>query len=164
MVIAMRGDGTSPGQPVRRCCRDPRAEYAAPQMSATTPPPSPARKGDHIRRVAIIFSGGPAPAANAVISSAATSFLEDGREVVGFFHGYSNLQDYHPITQRLLPDQHYRVFTEKDTRGLRNSRGIISVTARTNPGKAIGKPADLDDPAKTQGVRNVYSALVDLQI
>lgn len=121
-------------------------------------------KTDDIKRVGIIFSGGPAPAANAVISSAATSFLEDGREVVGFFHGYSNLQDYHPITQRLLPDQHYRVFTEKDTRGLRNSRGIIIGTARTNPGKGINKPADLDDEAKTARLRNVYSALVDLQI
>ncbi len=121
-------------------------------------------KAQDIKRVGIIFSGGPAPAANAVISSAATSFLEDGREVVGFFHGYSNLQDYHPITQRLLPDQHYRVFTEKDTRGLRNSRGIIIGTARTNPGKGINKPADLDDATKTQRLRNVYSALVDLEI
>jgi 6-phosphofructokinase 1 len=117
-----------------------------------------------IKRVGIIFSGGPAPAANAVISSAATSFLEDGREVVGFFHGYSNLEDYHPITQRLLPDQHYRVFTEKDTRGLRNSRGVIIGTARTNPGKGIKAPADLDDPEKTQRLRNVYNALVDLKI
>ncbi len=125
---------------------------------------SPKRKADHIRRVGIVFAGGPAPAANAVISSAATSFLEDGREVIGFFHGYSNLQDYHPINHRLLPDKHYRVFTEKDTRGLRNSRGIIIGTARTNPGKGISKPADLDDPEKTEKLRNVYSALVDLQI
>src|SRR5687768_1509747 len=56
------------------------------------------KKGDHVRRIGILFSGGPAPAANAVISAAATSFLEDDREVVGFFHGYSNLQDYHPVS------------------------------------------------------------------
>src|SRR5438045_1109194 len=121
-------------------------------------------KAADIKRVGIIFSGGPAPGANAVISSAATSFLEDGREVVGFFHGYSNLEHYHPISQRLLPDQHYRVFTEKDTRGLRNSRGVIIGTARSNPGKGIASPADLDDPEKTTRLRNVYSALVDLQI
>ena len=54
-------------------------------------------KGSDIKRVGIIFSGGPAPAANAVISSAASAFVEDGRQVVGFFHGYSNLQDYHPV-------------------------------------------------------------------
>jgi ATP-dependent phosphofructokinase / diphosphate-dependent phosphofructokinase len=122
------------------------------------------RKGDHIRRVAIVFSGGPAPAANAVISSAAISFLDDGREVIGFFHGYSNLQDYHPVTHRLLPDEHYRIFQAKDLSGLRNSRGIVIGTARANPGKGIDKPADLDDPAKTQRLRNVYNALVDLDV
>src|SRR5260370_36694839 len=106
------------------------------------------KKGDHIRRVAIIFSGGPAPAANAVISSAAISFLEDDREVIGFFHGYSNLQDYHPVTHRLLPDEHYRIFEERDLSGLRNTRGVVIGTARANPGKGIDQPADLDDPTR----------------
>jgi 6-phosphofructokinase 1 len=122
------------------------------------------RKGDHIKRVALVFSGGPAPAANAVISSAAISFLEDNREVIGFFHGYSNLQDYHPVTHRLLPDEHYRIFELKDLSGLRNTRGIVIGTARANPGKGIDKPADLDDPKKTARLRNVYNALVDLEI
>src|SRR5262245_5418484 len=133
-------------------------------MSAPTSPSSPARKGNHIRRVAIVFSGGPAPAANAVISAAAISFMEDGREAIGFFHGYSNLQDYHPVSRRLLPDEHYRIFEERDLGGLRNTRGIVIGTARTNPGKGIEKPADLDDPAKTLRLRNVYNALVDLEI
>jgi 6-phosphofructokinase 1 len=123
-----------------------------------------AKKGNHIKRVGIVFSGGPAPAANAVISSAAISFLEDDREVIGFFHGYSELQDYHPVTHRLLPDEHYRIFEEKDLSGLRNTRGIVIGTARANPGKGIDKPADLDDPAKTVRLRNVYNALVDLEI
>lgn len=122
------------------------------------------KKGDHIKRVGLVFSGGPAPAANAVISSAAISFLEDGREVIGFFHGYSNLQDYHPVTKRLLPDEHYRIFTERDLSGLRNSRGIVIGTARANPGKGIEKPADLVDLSKTQRLRNVYNAMVDLEI
>jgi 6-phosphofructokinase 1 len=121
-------------------------------------------KGDHIKRVAIIFSGGPAPAANAVISSAAISFIEDQRQVIGFFHGYSNLQDYHPVTHRLLPDEHYRIFEERDLRGLRNSRGILIGTARSNPGKGIEKLADLSDTQKTERLRNVYNALVDLDI
>ena len=129
-------------------------------MTGSTSP----RKGDHIKRVGIIFSGGPAPAANAVISSAAISFIEDGREVIGFFHGYSNLVDYHPVSHRLLPDEHYRIFTERDLSGLRNTRGIVIGTARANPGKGIEKLADLDDPAKTQNLRNVYNALVDLEI
>jgi 6-phosphofructokinase 1 len=122
------------------------------------------RKGDHIKRVGLVFSGGPAPAANAVISSAAISFLEDGRQAIGFFHGYSNLQDYHPVTHRLLPDEHYRIFEERDLGGLRNTRGIVIGTARTNPGKGIEKPSDLDDPHKTLRLRNVYNAMVDLEI
>jgi 6-phosphofructokinase 1 len=122
------------------------------------------RKGDHIKRVGLVFSGGPAPAANAVISSAAISFLEDNRDVIGFFHGYSNLEDYHPVSRRLLPDEHYRIFELKDLSGLRNTRGIVIGTARSNPGKGIEKPSDLDDPAKTKRLRNVYSAMVDLEI
>ncbi len=122
------------------------------------------KKGDHIKRVGMIFAGGPAPAANAVIAAAATSFLEDDRQVIGFFHGYSNLQDYHPVTHRLLPDKHYRVFTERDLRGIRNSRGIIIGTARANPGKAIEKVADFDEPTKVERLRNVYNALVDMEI
>lgn len=122
------------------------------------------RKGDHIKRVGIVFSGGPAPAANAVISSAAISLIEDDRKAIGFFHGYSNLQDYHPVTHRLLPDEHYRIFEERDLRGLRNSRGIIIGTARSNPGKGIEKPEHLTDPARTEKLRNVYNALVDLDI
>ena len=117
-----------------------------------------------IRRVGVIFAGGPAPAANAVISSAAVSLLESGHEVVGFFHGYSNLEHYHPVTHRLLPDQHYRVFSDKDVRGMRNSRGILIGTARTNPGRHIRTRADLSDPARSAPLRNVYNALVDLEI
>ena len=122
------------------------------------------KKGDDIKRVGIVFAGGPAPAANAVISAAAVSFLEDDREVVGFFHGYSSLQDYHPVSRRLLPGEHYRVFEDKDVRGIRNSRGILIGTARANPGKAIEAAADLADASKNERLRNVYNAMVDLEI
>jgi 6-phosphofructokinase 1 len=132
-----------------------------PPAKATSASPP---KGDHIKRVGLVFSGGPAPAANAVISSAAISLLEDDRQAIGFFHGYSNLQDYHPVTHRLLPDEHYRIFEDRDVRGLRNTRGIIIGTARSNPGKGIEKPEHLADTAKTEKLRNVYNALVDLDI
>ncbi|MGE0867863.1 MAG: 6-phosphofructokinase [Kofleriaceae bacterium] len=122
------------------------------------------RKGDHVKRVGIVFSGGPAPGANAVISSAAISFLEDERQVIGFFHGYSNLESYHPVTHRLLPDEHYRIFNFKDLSGLRNTRGIVIGTARTNPGKGIDRPEDLEDETKTARLRNVYNAMADLEI
>jgi 6-phosphofructokinase len=117
-----------------------------------------------LSRIGIVFSGGPAPAANAVISAAAVSFLEEGHEVVGFFHGYSHLVDYHPVSHRLLPGKHYRLLTDADVRGTRNSRGILIGTARTNPGKGIRGPADLLDEGRTQHLRSVYNALVDLEI
>lgn len=122
------------------------------------------KRGDHIRRVGVVFSGGPAPAANAVIAAAGISFLEDGREVVGFFHGYSNLEGYHPVSRRLLPDVHYRQFVDDDLRGIRNARGILIGTARANPGKAVKSRDDLKDPQKTSRLRNVYTALIDLEI
>jgi ATP-dependent phosphofructokinase / diphosphate-dependent phosphofructokinase len=119
---------------------------------------------EDIKRVALVFAGGPAPAANAVISAAAISFIEDDRSVVGFFHGYSALQEYHPVSRRLLPDEHYRVLADKDVRGIANSRGILIGTARANPGRGIECPADLADPKKTRALANVYNALVDLEI
>jgi 6-phosphofructokinase 1 len=45
-------------------------------------------------RVGILFSGGPAPASNAVIAAAAGSFRRNGREVLGLLHGYGHLQSY----------------------------------------------------------------------
>ncbi|MCB9677293.1 MAG: 6-phosphofructokinase [Alphaproteobacteria bacterium] len=116
-----------------------------------------------IRRVAILFSGGPAPAANAVISAAAISFLEHGIEVVGIFHGYSNLCDYDP-TYPLEEGLHYRIFRDADLRGIRNSRGICIGTARANPGKGLSGPADLDDEAKTARLRAVHAGLRSLGI
>jgi 6-phosphofructokinase 1 len=122
------------------------------------------RSAPSIRRVGIVFSGGPAPGANAVISAAAVSFIDTGREVVGFFHGYEDLQKYNPLSHRLLPDRHYRVFTERDVGGLRNARGVLIGTARANPGKGIQGPKDLEDPRKTERLRAVWSAMVDLEI
>ena len=117
-----------------------------------------------IKRVGIVFSGGPAPAANAVISAAACSFLADNCEVIGFFHGFASLQEYHPISHRLLPNRDYRVLTEEIMRGLRTARGVCIGTSRANPGKGISCPEDLNDPKKLEGLRNVYTALVDLEI
>jgi ATP-dependent phosphofructokinase / diphosphate-dependent phosphofructokinase len=120
--------------------------------------------GKEIRRVGMIFSGGPAPAANAVISSAAISFLDSGREVVGFLGGYSHLQNYHPLSHRLQRDTHYRNLVLADVVGTRNRRGIIIGTARANPGKLVESPDDLDDPDKVASLRNIYFALVDLGV
>lgn len=116
-----------------------------------------------IERVGILFSGGPAPAANAVISAAVMAFRRNGRQVFGFLNGYSNLVDY-DATRPLLAGEQYFEFADHHLRGLRNSRGILIGTARTNPGKAVRAPADLDDAEKTAQLRSVYDALRSLQI
>ena len=54
----------------------------------------PPKTDTPFRRVAILFAGGPAPAANAVISTAANSFLRNEIEVVGIMNGYSRLLEY----------------------------------------------------------------------
>ena len=56
----------------------------------------PAEKAARFRRVAILFAGGPAPAANAVISTAATSFLRNKIHVIGILNGYENIQAFAP--------------------------------------------------------------------
>ena len=88
----------------------------------TTPP--------SFNRVAIVFSGGPAPAANAVISAAASAFLRAGTAVVGILHGYTGLQEYDAETRPLVEGQDYRLLQQRDLRGLRNSRGVLLGTAR----------------------------------
>ena len=40
-----------------------------------------------IKRVALLFAGGPAPGANAVISTCAISFIRQGIEVIGYLLG-----------------------------------------------------------------------------
>lgn len=117
-----------------------------------------------IQRVGILFSGGPAPAANAVIAAAAVSFLEHGREVIGFYHGFSNLEQYHPASFPLEEGVHYKLLKDAEVRNIRNERGVCIGTSRTSPGSPIKRPEDLDDPAKTARLRTVYEALVALKV
>jgi ATP-dependent phosphofructokinase / diphosphate-dependent phosphofructokinase len=114
------------------------------------------------RRVGIVFSGGPAPAANAVIAAAGSGLRRAGIEVVGILHGYGGLQEYDPVTRPLVAGTHYRMIEDRDLRGLRNSRGVLIGTARGNPGKQIARMADLDDPSKTTGLQATHAALCSL--
>jgi ATP-dependent phosphofructokinase / diphosphate-dependent phosphofructokinase len=115
-------------------------------------------------RVGILFSGGPAPGSNAVIGAAASACRRSGREVVGLLHGYSGLQSYDRATHPLVAEEHYHVFVDQDLWGLRNTRGVFVGTGRANPGKGIVSARDLDDPAKTDRLRRVYEALIELRI
>lgn len=116
-----------------------------------------------IRKAAILFAGGPAPAANAVISACASAFLRNGIDVVGIRHGYSNLVAYSP-DRPLRAGQDYLVFDNKMLRRTRNSQGILIGTARTNPGKGISHPSHLDEPERAAPLRRTYEALCSLQV
>ena len=111
-----------------------------------------------IKRVALLFAGGPAPGANAVISACAISFIRQGIEVVGIRYGYSNLMEYSPATP-LVEGVHYKNLTEISLRRTRSKEGIIIGTARANPGKHITAPEHLEDPEKAAPMKRVYDAL-----
>ncbi len=112
----------------------------------------------NISRVGILFAGGPAPAANAVISTAAASFLRNGIEVYGINHGYSNLIDY-SSDKPLEMGRDYQNLDSQALRRTRNSQGIMLGTARANPGKNVTSAADLDNPEKAAPLQRVYNGL-----
>ncbi len=116
-----------------------------------------------LKRVAILFAGGPAPAANAVIAAAATTFLNGGIEVVGIKHGYSNLIDY-DSSKPLVEGKQYFLFNHDMLNMMRSSPGIVIGTARSNPGKSVSSPAHLADSEKTAPMQRVYDALQSLNV
>jgi 6-phosphofructokinase len=116
-----------------------------------------------IKRVAILFAGGPAPAANAVISTAAFSFLEEGAQVFGIKHGYSRLADYSAASP-LVEGTDYIRFTHETLTHARTSRGIMIGTARTNPGKHVSSPDHLKDAELVAPLRRVYEGLCSLEV
>ncbi|MFM8805648.1 MAG: 6-phosphofructokinase [Planctomycetia bacterium] len=121
-------------------------------------------KGDHLfRRVAILFAGGPAPGANAVISTAATSFMRNGTEVIGMKHGYSSLADY-SAHKPLVQGRDYVIVTPDFLKRTRSGQGIMLGTARTNPGKHVSAPAHFDDAQRVQPLKNVYEGLLSLGV
>ncbi|MFH1269395.1 MAG: 6-phosphofructokinase [Planctomycetota bacterium] len=129
----------------------------------TTPLSSPPKPKTDIRRVGILFSGGPAPAANAVIGSAAVCFSRAGIEVLGFLNGYTHLMAYEP-GRGLEEGAAYVMLHAKDLEGRRTGPGIMIGTARANPGKSVAGPDDLKDPEATAELRTVYEALCSLEI
>ena len=110
-----------------------------------------------IKRVGILFSGGPAPAANAVISAATLAFMNAGVEVIGFYDGYENLERYSPETP-LVRNEDYICFHRDDVSGIRNRKDIILRTSRANPGKPVAALDDLTDNDKNAKLRAVYDA------
>ena len=116
-----------------------------------------------IRRVAILFAGGPAPAANAVISTAAASFLKNGIEVVGIMNGYSNLMEFGD-KRPLVKGKDYITLDHTTLKRSRNTRGILIGTARANPGKDVSHPSHLNDAERTKHLATVHRALTSLGV
>jgi ATP-dependent phosphofructokinase / diphosphate-dependent phosphofructokinase len=123
--------------------------------SSNTPAP--------FKRVAILFAGGPAPGANAVISSAAYAFLNAGVEVIGIKHGYSNLIDFDP-SKPLEEGKDFIRITHERLEFARTSGGIMIGTARANPGKSVSSPAHLKDPERVAPLARVYAGLRSLGV
>jgi ATP-dependent phosphofructokinase / diphosphate-dependent phosphofructokinase len=121
------------------------------------------RTGREIRRVAMLFAGGPAPAANAVISTAAASFHRQGIEVLGIMNGYAHLVEYgeeHPMQE----GRDYIVLDQSKLRRSRNTRGILIGTSRVNPGKDISQPGHLADANRTAMLAKVHRGLSSLGV
>lgn len=116
-----------------------------------------------IKRVALLFAGGPAPGANAVISTAAMAFLNAGIDVLGIKHGYSNLIDYDG-TLPLVEGKAYVRITTDSLHHSRTSQGIMIGTARTNPGKDVSAPEHLLDQSRCAPLKRVYEALCSLGV
>jgi 6-phosphofructokinase len=130
----------------------------------TSSPLSAPPQVDHsFKRVAMLFSGGPAPAANAVISTCAASFAKSGIEVVGVLHGYRHLMEF-GADNPMEEGRDYIILDSKALNRTRSQRGIIIGTARANPGKLIQSPGDLDDADKAAPMKTTYEALRSLDV
>ncbi len=121
------------------------------------------------KRVGMLFSGGPAPGANAVIATATIQFLNDGWEVIGFYKGYENLAQFDREKPRLFKEgEHFVRLNYDHVTKIRQLGGCLLKTARTNPskvsGKEIKKMEHLADPAHTGDLYKVLDAMEYLGI
>ncbi|MBP86702.1 MAG: 6-phosphofructokinase [Planctomycetaceae bacterium] len=123
----------------------------------------PPKQDSPFQRVAILFAGGPAPAANAVISTCATSFLRNDIQVLGIKHGYSSLIDY-STDKPLEAGKDFIVLDHPILKRTRNSQGILIGTARANPGKSVSHPAHFDDAEKVAPLKRTYEGLCSLKV
>ena len=124
---------------------------------------SPQVPKSDVKKVAILFSGGPAPSANAVIGAAAVCFARAGVEVYGMKNGYSHLAEYKQ-GDKLEEGVAYIRLDKMNLEGLRTQLGICIGTARVNPGKHLKTHDDLANSTKTEPLMTVYDALMSMGI
>lgn len=129
----------------------------------SNPMSSPRRLTSEFQRVAVLFAGGPAPAANAVISTCAAAFSKNGIQAIGIMHGYSTLIDYAP-EKPLVEGKDFIFLDQRSLKRTRNSQGILIGTARTNPGKQVSHPSHFDDLERVAPLRRVYEGLCSIGV
>lgn len=127
------------------------------------------KKARHFRnlghkRVGMIFSGGPAPGTNAVISTAALQFLNANYDVIGFYKGYQFLEEFDRNNPKKFEEgKHYKSLTYDDVTKIRQQGGCILRTARAHPSrigdKEIESLKDLADPKMARKLYNVLDAM-----
>jgi 6-phosphofructokinase len=115
-------------------------------------------------RLALLFAGGPAPAANAVLNAAAMTLRRAGVEVLGIRDGYAALQSYDAVSRPLVEGKDWFVFRDEHLRGLRNDRGVLIGTSRAHPGRGIRSAEDLADPERSAGLKRVWDGLRSLGV
>lgn len=112
------------------------------------------------RRIGIVFSGGPAPATNAVISACALQFLDADIEVLGILDGFAHLSDTSGTP--MLKDRDYLQLTVKVVSGIRNLQPVLLRSSHANPSVGIDCEADLADPQKNEKIATVHASLEKL--
>lgn len=111
----------------------------------------------HIKHAGILFSGGPAPAANAVISAVSRACIKNNVKITGFLYGYKYLEGFHKEFSP-IKGTHYIDLEFPLIDGIRNTKGVLIHNSRANPGASIKSWDDLADPGKNQGLINVFNA------
>ncbi|MCD6571627.1 MAG: 6-phosphofructokinase [Deltaproteobacteria bacterium] len=111
----------------------------------------------NIKHVGILFSGGPAPAANAVISAVSRACINNNLKITGFLYGYKYLEGFHKGFTP-IKGTHYIEMDLPIIDGIRNTQGVLIHNSRVNPGASIKTWDDLADPTKNQRLINVFNA------
>jgi ATP-dependent phosphofructokinase / diphosphate-dependent phosphofructokinase len=116
------------------------------------------------KKVGIVFSGGPAPSANAVISSTCLNFIKKKIKVIGFYHGFEFLENFNPNNPDSLKNKEHYQELDASISNIRNRRGVYLKTSRANPGKDIKTKADLNDPVKNRKLMNILDGLESIDV
>ena len=107
----------------------------------TSPLSSPEHPKSTIHRVAILFAGGPAPAANAVISDRRRFVHAQRHRSHRHLNGYSHLVEFTPEPSAREGVRDYIIIDPAaDAPRRATRRAFLIGTARANPGKDVSQP------------------------